>query len=110
MSRENGQASVELVALIPLVAILAAGLWQAALAGQAVWAGSAAARSGARAAAVGGDVDAAARRVVPRRLRRGMRVRTDDEGAVEVRIPVRLLTGRTVLWTATHRAYFEAQR
>jgi len=110
MSRETGQASVELVALLPLVVALAAGLWQVALVGQAIWAGSAAARAGARAEAVGGDADAAARRVVPSRLRSGLRIRTEDEGAVEVRIPIRVLTGDTVLWTATHRATFERQR
>lgn len=34
---ESGQASVELVALLPLVVVLAALLWQAVVAGQAVW-------------------------------------------------------------------------
>ena len=107
---ESGQASVELVALLPLLAVLGAGLWQVALAGQAVWAGSAAARAGARAEAVGGDADEAARRVVPSRLRSGLRVRVDDSGAVEVRVPVRVLSGDAVLWTVGHTATFEAQR
>lgn len=109
-SREDGQASVELVALLPLLAVLAAGLWQAALAGQAVWAGSAAARAGARAAAVGGDAEAAARHVVPARLRVALRVRVAEDGAVSTRVPVRALAGDKVLWTATHTARFEAQR
>ena len=106
----SGQASVELVALLPLLAVLAAGLWQATLCGQAIWAGSAAARVGARASAVGADARSAAVRVVPAHLRAGTRVREVGEGAVEVRIPVRVLAGRAVLWTATHRATFEPQR
>ena len=110
MSRQHGQASVELVALLPFMCVIAAGVWQAALCGQAIWAGSAAARAGARAEAVGADPSAAALRVIPTRLRSGTRVRVDDSGAVEVRIGVRVLTGSTVLWTATHRASFEAQR
>ena len=108
--RESGQASVELVALLPFVVLLAAGLWQAALAGQAIWAGSAAARAGARAEAVGGDAERAALRLVPSRLRDAARVRAEDDGSVEVRIPVRALGAGAVLWTATHRATFEPQR
>jgi hypothetical protein len=34
---DRGQASVELVALLPLVAVLAAVMWQSVLAGQADW-------------------------------------------------------------------------
>ena len=107
----SGQASVELVALLPFVVVVAAGLWQAALCGQAVWAGAAAARAGARASAVGADVDRAALRVLPARLRPGARVLvSDSDGAVEIRVPVRVLTGDTVLWMAVHRARFEDQR
>lgn len=98
------------MALLPFVAVVAAGLWQAALCGQAVWAGAAAARAGARASAVGGEVEHAARRVLPARLRAGTRVRESDDGAVEVRIPVRVLAGDAVLWTVVHRARFEDQR
>jgi hypothetical protein len=101
-TREAGQATVEFVALLPLLVALAAGLWHVALAGQALWAGSAAARAGARAEAVGGDADRAARRVLPSRLREASRVRVDDEGAVEVRVPV-------LLWRVSHRARFEPQ-
>ena len=52
---EEGTASVELVAVVPflLLAILVAA--QIALAGQALWSASVAARAGARAALVGGD-------------------------------------------------------
>ena len=103
MSRDSGQASVELVALLPLVAVLGVALWQTALFGQAVWAGSAAARAGARAEAVGEDASRAALSALPSRLRDGARVRTAEDGAVEVRIT-------TPLWTITHHARFESQR
>jgi hypothetical protein len=107
--RCSGQASVELVALLPVVVVLGFGLWHGVLAGQAVWAASAAARAGARAAAVGGDAEQAALTTLPSRLRDGARVRLDDDGATEVRVPVRV-AGRIVLWTATHRARFAPQR
>src|SRR3954468_18155325 len=67
----EGQAAVELVAVIPIVIVLAAALWQAVVAGQAVWVSGAAARAAARAAAVGGDAEAAARRAPPGGLGRG---------------------------------------
>ena len=50
--REVGQASVETVALLPLVVLVGALLWQAVVAGQALWLSGAAARAAARAAAV----------------------------------------------------------
>ena len=59
--RDDGQAAVELIALLPLVALLAAGAWQLAVAGHAAWSADAAARAAARAAATGGDARAAAR-------------------------------------------------
>ncbi|HWN73005.1 MAG TPA: hypothetical protein VNN15_04265 [Solirubrobacterales bacterium] len=66
---EEGTASVELVAVVPflLLAVLAAA--QIALAGQALWSASVAARAGARAAAVGRDATAAARSALPPAMR-----------------------------------------
>lgn len=83
---EEGTASVELVAVVPflLLAVLAAA--QIALAGQALWSASVAARAGARAAVVGGDAAAAARSALPPSLRREAKV--EDEGAVSVRVAV----------------------
>ena len=49
-ARESGQATVELVALLPLLAAVGLALWQAVVAGQAMWLAGAAARSAARAA------------------------------------------------------------
>ena len=83
--RADGQAAVELVALLPLAALLLAGAWQLVLAGHAAWAADAAARVAARAAAVGGDARAAATRSLPASLRRGVVVR--DRGAGMSRSP-----------------------
>lgn len=84
--REDGTASVELVATIPflLLAILVAA--QIALAGHALWSAGIAARAGARAALVGGDAAHAARRALPPSMRRGSSV--EDSGAISVRVRV----------------------
>ncbi len=71
---QEGQASVELVALLPLVGILVALLWQSLLAGEAVWLSGSASRAAARAEAVGADPARAARGVLPTRFERGLRV------------------------------------
>ena len=84
---EEGTASVELVAVVPflLLAILVAA--QIALAGQALWSASVAARAGARAALVGGSASAAARASLPPSMRGGARVEEEDGVAVEVELP-----------------------
>jgi hypothetical protein len=84
--RERGTASVELIAVVPflLLAVLVAA--QIALAGQALWSAGVAARAGARAALVGGDVAAAARGALPRSMRPGVEV--ESSGEVSVRVPV----------------------
>lgn len=75
-----------MVAVVPflLLAVLVAA--QIGLAGAALWSAGVAARAGARAALVGGDVEAAARRVLPSPMRSGARV--SRAGAVSVRIAV----------------------
>ncbi len=90
--RENGTASVELVAVVPflLLAVLVAA--QLGLVGQALWSAGVAARAGARAALVGGDAPTAARRALPPTLRRDARV--SDSGTISVRVVIpRLLPG-----------------
>jgi hypothetical protein len=105
---EDGQASVELVALLPLVVLVGALLWQAIVAGQALWLSAAAARSAARAAAIGGDAEAAARGALPARLEEGLRVRTIGAGVrVAVRVPSVLTSGS--LTTVESRAAFPSQ-
>ena len=85
---EEGTASVELVAVVPflLLAVLVAA--QIALAGQALWSASVAARAGARAALVGRDAGAAARRALPDSMREESRVEEGEGEGVSVRVPV----------------------
>jgi len=108
--REDGQAAVELVALLPLVALLAAGAWQLAVAGHAAWSADAAARAAARAVATGGDARAAARASLPGRLEEGMRVRASADGDVRVVLRVPAVLGLRVLGTVSASAHFRPQR
>ena len=89
--RERGTASVELIAVVPLLLLAVVVAAQIALAGQALWSAGVAARAGARAALVGGDARAVARRTMPASLRAGAEV--EDSGEISVRVPVpRLLS------------------
>lgn len=90
--REEGTASVELIAAVPflLLAVLVAA--QLALAGQTLWSAGIAARAGARAALVGADAKAAARQALPPSMRRGALVEVEGDVDVRVSIP-RLLPG-----------------
>jgi len=108
-SGQSGQAAVELVAVLPVVAALLAGLWQAALLGHASWSAAAAARAAARASAVGSDPGAAARAHLPARLERGLRVR-DSGGAVTVTVRVPSVIGPGRMGRASARAAFAPQR
>jgi hypothetical protein len=105
---ETGQASVELVALLPLLALVGLLLWQAVVAGQAMWLAGAAAREAARARAVGDDPAAAAGRVLPGRLRQGLRVQRDGDG-VALRLVVPSVVGPRDLGTVRARARMEPQ-
>jgi Flp pilus assembly protein TadG len=101
--REDGTASVELVALVPflLLAVLVAA--QIGLAGEALWSAGVAARAGARAALVGGDAEAAASRALPSAMRAGAEVSAGDTVLVRVDIP-RLLPGLPRLTVGTRAA------
>jgi hypothetical protein len=90
---ERGQASIELVAVLPFVLLVGALLWQLALAGQAAWLTANAARAGARAEAVGRDPVSAARSALPRSLERGLEVERRGAGGVRVSVRVPLLLG-----------------
>jgi hypothetical protein len=86
---ERGTASIELVAAVPFLLLALAAAAQIALAGQALWSASVAARAGARAALIGADPKAAARRALPEAMRDGAVVEEDEEdGAVSVKVPV----------------------
>jgi hypothetical protein len=90
--REEGTASVELVAVVPFLLLAVLAAVQIALAGQALWSAGVAARAGARAALVGGEADTVARRALPPSLREGSEVRAGSEVVVRVAVP-RLFPG-----------------
>jgi hypothetical protein len=106
--REGGQASVETVALLPLVALLAALAWQVTLAGQTVWLAGGAARAAARAHALGAAPLPAARASVPRELRAGLSARSDGEG-VRVRLRVPAIVPGASVGSVTARAQLPPQ-
>jgi hypothetical protein len=86
-SAEDGQASVELVATVPVLLLVTLLTAQLALAGYALWSAGVAARAGARAAFVGGDAEDAARSSLPLALRGGSSVSDRDGVAVRVEVP-----------------------
>lgn len=90
LHRERGQASIELVAVLPFMLLLGAVVWQFALAGHAAWLAANAARAGARAEAVGRDQSAAARSALPGSLEQGLEVDRLPAGGVRVsvRVPI----------------------
>jgi hypothetical protein len=106
---EDGQASVELVALLPILVLVGLLAWQGVVAGQAWWMASAGAREAARALALGRDPEAAARGVLPGALRGGAQVRRDGDGVrLRVSVPV-VLRGGASLGAITARARMEPQ-
>ncbi|HEX8101923.1 MAG TPA: hypothetical protein VF533_04885 [Solirubrobacteraceae bacterium] len=103
---ESGQASVELVALLPLIAALGFGLMQVLAAGAAGEAAEAAAEAGAVALLQDADARDAARAAMPEwaRDRAAIRVRARRvEIEVRPRGPVPVLT-RVLTATATAHA------
>jgi hypothetical protein len=107
---ESGQASVEFVAALPLLAVVAFALWQAVVAGQAAWLAGSSARAAARASALGGDPRAAAAGLLPGSLRRRLRVDTPSPGTVRVRVGVPAVVGSVRVATFTSTAHFAVQR
>jgi hypothetical protein len=107
---DDGQATVELVALLPLVGLLVALLWQALLAGETVWLSGGAARAAARAVAVGADPADAARSILPERLEQGMRVEREPDGVITLVLRVPAALGGGTIGPVTAQARFEAQR
>src|ERR671925_303306 len=84
---ETGQASVELIAAIPALALVVLLVAQLALAGYALWSAGVAARAGARAAYVGGDGERAARASLPEPLRSNATVSDHHGVRVQLRTP-----------------------
>ena len=94
LREDGGQASVELVAVVPLVLLLGALVWQLALVGHTAWMCAHAARAAARAEAVGRDGRVAARSALPEGLERGLRVERRPGGSVSVEVGIPLLLHR----------------
>jgi hypothetical protein len=107
--RHDGQAAAELVAILPLAALLLAGAWQLVVAGHAAWAAGGAARAGARAAAIGDDAERAARHALSAGLRRDLRVREPELGTVTVTVRIPPVLGLQVLGHASATARFRPQ-
>lgn len=103
-----GQASVEFVALLPLLALLLLALVQATLAGYVAWSAGTAAHAGARAAAVGRDPAAAVRRAAPIGGARATLRRDGD--TLHVRLPVPSVLPTVAMGTVAGVARLEAQR
>lgn len=105
--REDGTASVEMVAVVPflLLAVLVAA--QVGLAGHALWSAGIAARAGARAALVGGDPAQVARRALPSSMRAEAEVK--DAEAVSVRVAIPHLLPMLPHLTVSARAALEVE-
>jgi pilus assembly protein CpaE len=87
MAREDGQATVELLGIVPVLLVAGLVVWQLVLVGHTAWMSAHAARAAARAELVGADAPAAARSTVPEGLESGLEVEHDGE-ATRVRVPV----------------------
>jgi hypothetical protein len=89
LRRQSGQASVELVAVLPAALLVALLAWQLVLTGHAAWLSAHAARAAARADVVGRSPQRAARSALPRSLERGLVVhRRGARVRVRVRVPL----------------------
>jgi hypothetical protein len=98
---ESGQASVETVAMVPLVLLAAAIAWQLVLTGHTLWLCANAARAAARADLVGGSPARAARSALPRSLERDLSVaRTASGIRVRIRLPLLVHAWHTPLHLA----------
>ena len=85
--RPRGQAAVELLAVLPVIAIAAWLAWQMIAAGHVLGVAGAAARHGERAAEVGAPAAAAARAALPTGWARTARATVTASG-VRVRVPL----------------------
>jgi pilus assembly protein CpaE len=88
VAREEGQATVELLGIVPALLALGLVVWQLTLVGHAAWMAAHAARAAARAELVGEDAEAAARSALPRALETGLDVQSEGTGATRVEVPV----------------------
>jgi TadE-like protein len=86
--RQRGQASIETVALLPVLLLAAVACWQAVLVGWTAVSAAHAARAAARAELVGDPPQPAAMAALPDSMRAGLAVRSDGRAVhVHVRVP-----------------------
>jgi hypothetical protein len=91
---QAGQASVELIAVVPFLLLAGLVAWQLLLAGHSLWLAASAARVAARADVVGRSVESAARSALPEPLERDVTVVRLSEGGVRVSVRVPLVLQR----------------
>ena len=103
---DSGQAAVELLASLPLLALLVLAACQAGDAVRLAVAAESAARAGARAHAVGADAMRAVRSSLPGDLA-ATAVITDEGGRIAVELPVRVLFGGPRIGTLGGSSRFE---
>jgi Flp pilus assembly protein TadG len=108
-SSDRGQASVEFVALLPLIVLVLFAAWQFLLAGDALWNARTAARAAARAQAVGADPEEAARDHLPERLERALRVSEGRDGDVRVSVHVPAVIGALDIGRVAATGHFDRQ-
>ena len=101
---ERGQATIELVALLPLCVVVLLGVAQLLAAGAAREAAGAAAQAGAMARLQGGDPEAAARAAAPGWAKSRLWVRVDGRRVAVRIVPRALLPGTAGLLEAHARA------
>jgi hypothetical protein len=106
----RGQASIELVAVLPMLALVCGALWQCVVAGQALWVCGSAARAAARAEALGGDPRQAAQAALPLSLARRASVEASANGTVVVRVRVPTVIGDATIGTVAAAAALSRQR
>lgn len=104
-----GQASVEFVAVVPLIALAAAVVVQVGLAAHAWGAAREAARAGARAEFVDAPAGAAARRILGDDLARGSSVRTREDRSGEEHVSVRVRVPMILPWVPAPTVSAEAE-
>lgn len=109
-AEDSGQASVELLALLPALGATIALAWQALVAGESWWLATVAAREAARAEALGHDPSRAALAALPALFDERARTRVARDGTATVRVAIPALLGGLRLGTATGRARMEPQR
>ncbi len=108
-SQDSGQASVELLAAIPLVVLLGLAVWQSALAGLTAERAARAARVTSRAVAVGEQPRQAIRKVLPQRLARDARIKLSGN-KVTISLAVPSVLPSVHLGSVTASASFPVQQ